>query len=133
MKWMLMLALVGSPALAEPPQDQAAQTARHNTELGEAPASQGDRPGFDTPPKRLSGKAPLFPVSHLMNGTKGKVVVSFTVGVDGKASEFKIIESTDPKFSDHVVIALREWRFRPAKKDGVDVPARIRQSFSFGF
>lgn len=131
MKWLLLLALTGSPVLPEAPREQATQSVRHNTELGESPASQDDRSDVDSPPKRLSGKAPVFPVSHLMKGVEGKVLVAFTVGVDGKASEFEILEATDQKFADHAVIALQGWRFRPARKKGVDVAARMRYSFSF--
>ncbi len=132
MKLLILLALTGSPGLPDTSQDPSVVSVRHNTELGESPTWQVTSAKFDTPPRRLSGKAPVFPVTHLMKGVEGKVIVAYTVGVDGRASDFEILEATDKKFADHVVIALREWRFEPAQKDGVDVAARVKTPFSFG-
>jgi len=101
-----------------------------NRSLSPANVSPGAMPGTDHPPRFVSGKAPVYPISLLLSGKGGSCAIEFTVGVDGKAKDFKILSAPD-KFADHAIIAVGSWVFAPATKDGVPVEARMRQSFSY--
>jgi hypothetical protein len=79
-----------------------------NRSLSPANVSPGVMPGTDHPPKFVSGKAPVYPISMLLSGTGGSCAIEFTVGVDGRAKDFKIL-STPDKFADHAIIAVSSW------------------------
>ena len=86
---------------------------------------------YDEPPRMLSGKAPIYPIGKMLSGQGGSAVIAYTVGVDGKPRDVAVISTDNKSYSNHAVIALREWTFAPAKKDGVPVDARVEQTFTF--
>jgi TonB family protein len=53
------------------------------------------------------------------------VTLAFDVGRDGLPSKLSVLKSSDAKWEDQVLRALRGWRFRAGMKDGkpVQVPA----------
>lgn len=86
---------------------------------------------FDTPPRLLKGKRPVYPIRRALSGQGGSAEICFTVGVDGKASEFEVLRADHRAFADHAIIAVREWTFAPATKDGQPVATRVTQVFAF--
>ena len=59
-------------------------------------------------------------------------VVEFTVGADGKPVTVKISQSTDVKELDRLALeAARQWRFKPATRDGEPVESRVRLHIEF--
>lgn len=86
--------------------------------------------GADQPPKFVSGKTPVYPISLLLSGKGGSCEIEFTVGTDGRTKDFEVV-SHPGKMADHAIIAISSWIFEPATKDGVPVEARIRQAFAF--
>jgi TonB family protein len=101
-----------------------------NHTLDPAKINSPDLSSVDHAPKFVSGKAPVYPISMLLSGKGGSCVIEFTVGIDGKAKEFKVL-SPPNKLADHAIIAVKSWVFEPATKDGVPVEARLKQSFSY--
>jgi protein TonB len=77
------------------------------------PAAPAPRPsggalvGIDTP-------QPVYPPQAQRSGTKGQVVVSFTVNPDGSVDNINIV-SAKPRgvFERNVQAAVRRWRFQP--------------------
>jgi TonB family protein len=88
-------------------------------------------PHYDTPPKLISGKAPLYPVSHARAGSSGFADVAFTVGPDGKTYDMHVIRASYPYFGSHTIVAVRDWRFEPALKNGKPVPVKARVVMPF--
>ena len=86
---------------------------------------------WDTPPKLKSGRAPIYPASALLKGTPGTAVVSHCIEVDGTTSDAKVAESSGPHFGDHSLIAVKEWIYEPARKDGQAVRACVLTPFEF--
>lgn len=107
--------------------------ARSNTELPARSHMDPASAEWDTAPERIRGKAPIYPISLMLSGGEGESVVVFTIGVDGRTSDFEVQSTTDERYANHAIIALREWRFKPALKDGVPVEVRVRQSFTYKF
>ena len=87
---------------------------------------------WDSPPKLLSGNNPIYPVSLLVAGIRGHCEVAFTIGTDGRATDFYIVSATDIGFINHTLLALKEWKFQPAMRDGVAIEARVKRKFIFG-
>lgn len=53
------------------------------------------------------------------------VQLSFTVDENGRPQEVVVTGQTDRKLTDSVVAAVNQWRFAPAKLDGVPVSKRV--------
>ncbi|WP_418321408.1 energy transducer TonB [Piscinibacter sakaiensis] len=57
--------------------------------------------------------------------------IEFTIAEDGTTKDFVVVESDYRYFADHAIIALREWRYQPATKNGKPVAVRVRQTFEY--
>lgn len=68
----------------------------------------------------------LYPNRLRSRGTQGEVVITFIIGVDGRAEleSAKVLSATDPGFIEPALTGLARMRFRPAALDGV--PVRVR-------
>jgi TonB family protein len=88
-------------------------------------------PHYDTPPKLISGKAPLYPISHARFGDSGLAVVAFTVGQDGKTYDINVVRASYPYFGSHTALAVRDWKFEPARKNGKPVPVKAQMVMPF--
>lgn len=95
---------------------------------------------YDTPPRLLQAWQPLFPLSRLMSGIEGQCTLAFGIDEGGATIDHAIVPDAtgqvgDAKMCDHAIIAMRAWRFAPARKAGVPVayPNRIQLSFAYRF
>ena len=73
------------------------------------------------PERRQSGKFRLT----------GKVVVSLVVSSTGLPTKVKILQGMDNAVDQAVIAAVKQWRFRPGKKDGKAVAVRTTVDVSF--
>ena len=64
-------------------------------------------------------------------GIQGRLVLRFTVGVDGLARDIEIEESLHPACDSSAVAALRRSHFIPGRVDGERVPMRLRLPVRF--
>jgi protein TonB len=62
----------------------------------------------------VSTPQPAYPPQAQRSGTKGQVVVSFTVNPDGSVGDVNIV-SAKPRgvFERNVQTAVKKWRFQP--------------------
>lgn len=88
-------------------------------------------PAWDVPPRLVSGDAAIYPISKLLNRKEGYAIVEFLIDVDGATKNIVVIESSDKVFGDHALIAIRDWKFEPAQKNGEAVPVKIRYRSEF--
>lgn len=97
------------------------------------PGSMAGSPStdFDTPPRLLEGKRPVYPIRRALAGQGGSAEICFVVGADGKPRDFEVLRADHEAFGDHAIIAVRAWIFEPATKDGQPVAARVTQVFHF--
>lgn len=86
---------------------------------------------WDTPASLLSGKTPAYPISLFVTGKTGYAEVVFTVAQDGSTRDIKVIEADQPAFGDHLAIAVRNWRFEPARKDGQAIASTLNYGLCF--
>lgn len=87
---------------------------------------------FDTPPRLVFGKVPVYPIRAAISGIPASVSLRYTIGADGRTRDIEVIGGSGKPFSTHAVIAVREWRFEPATLGGEPVPFTVEQSISFG-
>jgi TonB family protein len=107
-------------------------TTRPNSPIDPDKVQIADDPEWDTPPKLIEGKSPVFPISLLLSRESGKVVVQYKIGTDGRTSDFVVESTPHRKFADHAIIAIKQWIYRPAMKSGAPVETTVRQSFTYG-
>ncbi len=88
---------------------------------------------YDTPPKLISGNAPLYPISQARFGNSGFAVVAFTVGQDGRTHDILVVRATYSYFGSHTILAVRDWKFEPARKNGQPVPMRVNLTMPFKY
>ena len=77
-------------------------------------------------------KAPGVPVPtmvvspHVDSGYIGDTVdVEFTVSATGKTSDFSVVSSPDTALSNAVLLAVKQWQFTPAQREGVSVTTKV--------
>lgn len=74
----------------------------------------------DAPPplkrmRMISAAAPAYPLLLRLGHVNAKVIVSFVVGADGHVEDARIIESSDSRFNDSALEAIRRFTFIPAE------------------
>jgi TonB family protein len=106
--------------------------AANGVSLGKAPTNDPDIESLDQKPEILVAVDPVYPYDLLLAGTEGEAVADFLIQADGRVDGVTVREATRPEFGRALTAALECWVFRPAHKDGgnVPVPAAKRQKFS---
>jgi periplasmic protein TonB len=69
--------------------------------------------------------------ADLPPGVQGDVVVEVTIDADGNVVELKLIRGIGYGIEDKVLATLRQWRFRPASKDGVTIASQHIVTFHY--
>jgi TonB family protein len=81
--------------------------------------------------RMISAVAPTYPLFLRLGHINGKVVVSFIVGIDGRVEDARVIESSDDRFNDSALEAMRKFTFIPA--EGKQGPVREMHEQPFDF
>ena len=78
-------------------------------------------------------RGPRYPDALRKGKVEGEVLAQFVVGPDGRVdiSSFKVLRSTDPRFTEAVKGALEETRFAPAQVGGRAVRQLVQMPFQF--
>lgn len=88
-----------------------------------APAVVDETPVF-WKMKPLETRPPVYPPRCLRMGIEGTVRVRVLVGEDGRPQEVTIGKSSgEAALDESAMDAVRQWRFEPAKRNGVPVRA----------
>jgi TonB family protein len=84
--------------------------------------------------ERYEGSAaPVYPRDLLAVGAEGLVQAIYVVDTTGRVdtTTIQVVRSDDPRFTESVRTALRQMRFRPAKRTGKIVRQLVEQQFRF--
>ncbi|WP_394826799.1 TonB family protein [Pendulispora albinea] len=90
-----------------------------------APAAQ------TTPPTVVTHVDAVYPASALKERKHGDVTLAVTVDVDGHVSKVDVLASDGPDLDEAATVAVRQWTFVPAMRNGKPVASRIRVPFHF--
>jgi TonB family protein len=85
----------------------------------------------DSPPKVLRRVEPIYANGAVEQRREGTVVLGFTVGLDGKAKDIGTLRTVGWGLDEQSMLALREWRFEPARRNGMPVEERTTAEFLF--
>ena len=86
---------------------------------------------YDEEPRVLKKVDPKYPETARRAEREGLVTLEFTVEVDGKVTDIKVVQSIGFGFDEAAVEAVKKWRFTPAKKGGEAVPRRVKVPIRF--
>jgi protein TonB len=87
-------------------------------------------PGVDPVP--LSTPAPRYPPEALRNQESGTVLLHVDVGADGVPTQVQVAKSSRSRSLDRAASeAVRQWRFKPAQRNGQPVPASVQVPVAF--
>jgi periplasmic protein TonB len=116
-----------TPVAPQPSQ----QTAAVNKPAASEGASAGTG-GQSSEAVLLKAAAPNYPRPALQAQQTGWVVVAFTIDVDGRPRDVKVVDSQPRIVFDHAAVdAVNRYRFTPAMKDGVAVSSTRQQKIEF--
>jgi len=75
---------------------------------------------------------PKYTDAAKARGVQGNVDVTAEVLSNGSVGAVKVTQSLDPDLDEQAVLAVKEWKFRPATKDDkpVDVEVQIELTFT---
>ena len=93
--------------------------------------AQPARPADVAPPSVTTHVDAQYPPSALARGAHADVVLDVTVDVDGHVSKVDIVDSGGKDVDEAAVVAVRQWTFAPASRNGRPIAARIRVPFHF--
>jgi len=75
---------------------------------------------------------PTIPDDFRSDALDTTVVVDVTVGPDGAPTSASISQSTGKRELDKLAVdAAKQWRFKPATRDGEPVESRVRLHIEF--
>lgn len=75
--------------------------------------------------RMVSGKPPRYPIESRRKHEQGTVVLSLTLGVDGRVASVAITRSSgSPRLDDAARDAVRTWRWEPTIRGGQPVQVR---------
>lgn len=70
-------------------------------------------------------KEPEMPAILLHNGLReGRVIVAVGVGADGRLTDSLVLAASHKELIQPTVEALKEWQFKPARRDGQPIAAQ---------
>jgi len=79
-----------------------------------------------------TGVKPVYPEEALRDGLEGLVVLEAIVDERGRVGhDIKVVRRQGHGFDEAAVAAVRQWRFRPATRDGK--PIKVRRIFPIVF
>jgi periplasmic protein TonB len=81
--------------------------------------------------KPLQTVRAFYPAMALRTGLEGDVALRIEIDTDGKVTKADIIKSAGAAFDEEALKAVKQSRFEPARKDGLNVPAEFTYIYRF--
>lgn len=86
---------------------------------------------YDSMPRPLAYKVPIYPEQTLELGKTGRVWVQYQLFSNGSIKNIRFLESDRPAFEEAVRRVAGSWRFTPYIKKGRKMPCKIAVPFGF--
>lgn len=84
-----------------------------------------------TPPRAINMVDAQFSDEARKKGINGACIITLTVDVHGMPQNLQLRRCPDPSLNENSLSAVNKYRFRPAMKNGVPVPAPITVEVNF--
>lgn len=111
-------------------EDKRADSAELGSKLGAA--ADGSPYGDEVKPALpVSFAEPRISRWELPGSVQGDVVIEVTIDALGNVVEEKLLQGLGHGIDEKVLAAVRDWRFRPATRNGVAIPSKHDVHFHF--
>lgn len=91
-----------------------------------------DLASLDQKPSPRVQVRPTYPLEMSRAGINGEVIVGFIVDAEGNVQDPYILSSTHREFEAEALRAISRWKFKPGRKNGVNVSTRnVRLTINF--
>ncbi len=115
------------PVPAQAPQSTIQPAAPSSGGVASAPTADADYKAA-----YLQNPKPPYPPLAFRARIEGKVVLIAEVQPDGRAGQVRILESSGNEMLDQSALTtVRQWKFTPARKDGVIITQAVRIPITF--
>jgi TonB family protein len=96
-----------------------------------AELNQSNAGGNLVPPIAVVKVDPAYPPSLMREHVEGTVVLYALIRSDGSVSAVRVLHGVDQRLDENARVALAQWHFRPATKNGsaVDLEAVVQIPF----
>jgi TonB family protein len=85
----------------------------------------------DQRPKPISQVLPEYSFDLRRSRIEGDVLLSFTITSQGGVADATVVRSTRREFELPALVAIKQWKFIPATRDGLAVSTPTRQLVAF--
>ena len=107
-----------------------AQDASAPEQEQQAPADESAAPSL-VAPELVERVEAIYPSDAAEPRVELTVALRILIDVEGRVSEAELLEEAPPHFAQAARSAVLAWRFRPALKNGVAIPARLTVRYRF--
>jgi TonB family protein len=83
------------------------------------------------PPIPLKQIAPKYPFMDRVHRISGDCTLKMIIDSEGVPQNVHVVKSVDPRLNESAVKAVKQWRYKPASKDGVPVPMEMQVIVKF--
>lgn len=90
-----------------------------------------DIKNLDQAPVARFRAQPVYPFDMKRQGITAEVLIEFVCDSNGDVRNPQVIKSSNHAFDQAAIEAVLKWKFRPGKKGGRSVNARMQQPFVF--
>lgn len=108
---------------------ESSQRANRWMEPGSIVGQPSDQ--WDVPARLARGRSPVYPIGQLLEGRSSRAEVTFSVGIDGRTKDIRVVQADREAFGRHLAIAARDWQFEPAQHNGIPVVSTMTVSMDF--
>jgi len=82
-------------------------------------------------PELIREVKPVYPRNAMSAGVQGMVMMGAVILTDGTVGDVKITKSLSPELDQEAIRTVRQWRFRPATKEGKPVATEVEIEMAF--
>lgn len=86
---------------------------------------------MDTRPVPVKTPPPVYPVDLRRKSINGLVTVKVVIDEQGNVADCSVKSSTRMEFEDPALAAVKQWKFKPAMKEGMPVRCHILVPINF--
>jgi TonB family protein len=84
-----------------------------------------------TPPKLREVATPEYTAEAKKKKIEGSVTLLIVVDKKGEVTNAKVIKGLGYGLDENAVVAVKEWRYKPAEKDGEPIAVKMEVSVDF--
>jgi TonB family protein len=84
-----------------------------------------------TPPRLSEVASPNYTAEAKKKKIEGTVTLAIVVDKNGDVVEAKVVKGLGYGLDENAVIAVKEWKYKPAEKDGEPIAVRMEVTVDF--